>query len=204
MTTKHDYAIGALIGFMAGIFLLPTVINLGLRDLGVLAAVPIVFPPLFLLGIWLGKFLSRWLLFLVQFSKFATVGFLNTAIDFGVLNLLSMATGVTAGFVLGGVNIPGFSLAIVNSYFWNKLWVFGDRGNENVLHDFPKFLGVTFIGLLINSALIVLTTTYIPPLFGVGESAWLNMAKAAATAVSLIWNFTGFKFLVFKTSAISS
>lgn len=202
MITKHDYAIGALLGFLVGIFALPTLINLGLRDLRILAVVPLALPPIWVFGLFLGKFLSRWLSFLAQFSKFAAVGFLNTTIDFGVLNILSMITGVTAGFVLGGVNIPGFAIAIINSYFFNKFWVF--KGGGGILHDFPKFLGVTLVGLLINSALIILITTYIPPLFAAGESVWLNMAKAAATITSLFWNFLGFKFFVFRSLAVSS
>lgn len=200
MITKQDYAIGALVGFMAGIFALPTLINLGLRELGILALVPLVVPPLFVLGIWLTKFLSRWLAVMAQFGKFAAVGFLNTAIDFGVLNILSMITGVTAGFVLGGVNIPGFILAVSNAYFWNKFWVFRDR-EGGVLSDFPKFLAVSLLGLLINSGTVVVLTTYLPLLLGLAGATWLlNIAKVIATVVSLAWNFFGYKFLVFRST----
>ncbi len=197
MITKQDYAIGALIGFMAGIFALPTLINLGLRDLGILSLVPLVFPILFLFGIGLASFFSRWLAIMAQFGKFAAVGILNTAIDFGVLNILSLITGVTAGFVLGGVNIPGFILAVSNAYFWNKFWVFRDR-EGGVLGDFPKFLAVSLVGLLINSGTVVLFTTFLPVVSSVSSAAWLNVAKVFATVISLAWNFLGYKFWVFK------
>ncbi len=197
MLTRRDYLIVVLVGFFTGVFAVPTVVNLGIRSYTVLMSLPLAVPILFAFGLWWGKFLSRWFAFFAQFAKFAAVGFLNTAIDFGVLNILSLATGVTKGFILGGVNVPGFTLAVVNSYFWNKYWVF--KGRESVASELPKFLAVTFIGLLINSGLIVLITTYVTPLLGFQASVWLNLAKVFATTVSLMWNFAGYKFLVFKS-----
>jgi len=197
--TKFDYYLAILVGFLAGVFLVPTAINLGVANYAVLFLLPLAFPPLFAIGIWLGQFLSRWLAFMPQFSKFVAVGFSNTAIDFGILNLLSMVTQVTSGLIIGGVNVPGFVVAVFNSYFWNQFWVFkGREGNEGFLHDFPKFLAVTLVGLLINSAIVVLATTYVDPWGGIGKEAWLNLAKVAATAVALVWNFVGYKFLVFR------
>lgn len=199
MTSKTDYAITALVGFLVGVFAIPTLFNLGVRQPFLLAALPIVVPPVWIFGVWLGAFLSRWISFLAQFSKFAAVGFLNTAIDFGTLNLLSAATGVTAGLIIGGVNIPGFTIAVFNSYFWNKLWVFKDREETNIFADLPKFLLITFIGLIINSGIIVIGTTYAAPAGGYAPNVWLNLVKVAATAISLVWNFVGYKFLVFNT-----
>lgn len=196
MITKQDYALAALIGFLVGIFAIPTVINLGIKTYAVLFILPLVMPLAWIFGLWLGGVLSRWLPFMTQLSKFAAVGFLNTAIDFGVLNLLSRITGITAGFFIGGVNVPGFSVAVLNSYFWNKFWVFRDR--EGGVEDFFKFIAVTLIGLGINSGIIILVTTYISPSFGLTPERWLNLAKVLATAISMIWNFLGYKFLVFR------
>lgn len=199
MILRIDYSIGALAGFLAGVFLIPTLINLGLRIPWILMAVPLVIPPVFALGVWLAGKLARWLPFMTQLGKFVAVGFLNTAIDFGILNLLSMATGITSGFVIGGVNAPGFAVAVVNSYFWNQRWVFKGRSTgEGTFHDFPKFLTVMLVGLVLNSGIIFFLTTYIAAPFGFFENLWLNIAKACATAVVLGWNFLGLKFLVFR------
>ncbi|MBI2056136.1 MAG: GtrA family protein [Candidatus Sungbacteria bacterium] len=198
MLTKLDYAIGGFAGFFTGIFLIPMLYNLGVREPFVLMALPLAAALLFAFGVWLGKFLSRWVPLMGQLAKFAAVGFLNTALDFGILNLLSAATGVTAGVVVGGVNIPGFSVAVFNSFFWNKLWVFRGRQHSALLQDFPQFFAVTFIGLLINSGIIVAVTTFVEPAFGLSDQAWLNTAKAGATIVSFIWNFIGYKFFVFR------
>lgn len=199
--TKIDYAIGGLIGFLVGIFAIPALINLGIRDQIILLALPWAVAPLFIFGVWFSGYLSRWFAFIAQFGKFAAVGFLNTAIDFGILNSLSVLTGITAGFKIGGVNIPGFAVAVTNAYFWNKLWVFKAQDNRGVLHDFPKFLLVSGSGLILNSGMIVLITTYFAQPDSVSSPLWLNIAKVLATGLSLVWNFVGYKFIVFRKAS---
>lgn len=196
--SQKDYYIAALVGLLTGIFAVPTFFNLGFREPLFFAGLLLVIPMLWVLGVWLGGFLSRWLPFMAQFGKFAATGFLSAAIDFGTLNVLSMVTGITAGFVIGGVNVPGFAVAVVNGYLWNKLWVFKDRDEQGLFHDFPKFLAVTGTGLLLNSGVVIAITTFVPPLFAAGPEAWLNIGKVAANALVLAWNFLGYKLFVFR------
>ncbi|OHA00649.1 MAG: hypothetical protein A3C07_04320 [Candidatus Sungbacteria bacterium RIFCSPHIGHO2_02_FULL_47_11] len=197
MIHRIDYFIAALIGFLTGVFAIPVALNLGIRERVLLLLLPLAVPPVFAFGVWLGKVLSRWLAFMTHLTKFAVVGFLNFAIDVGILNLLSILTGIKAGFIIGGVNIPGFVLAAFNSYFWNKFWVFQDRGDRSVWHDFPKFISVTGAGLVINSVVVIVVTTYVDPFFSFSPDAWLNIAKVLAAIVSLGWNFVGYKLFVF-------
>lgn len=202
MTHKIDYAIGGLIGFFAGIFIIPMLINLGqsnpvLKSYAVLMAAPWVVAIAIVLGVWLGKFLTRFFPFFDQLSKFGAVGILNTSIDFGILNIFSLVTGVTAGVLVGGYNIPGLVLATTNSYLWNKYWVFRQDGQNRQEQNLIKFLTVTIIGLLLNSTLVVIATTYVTPPFGLSGATWLNVAKVFVTFFTLIWNFMGYKFFVF-------
>ncbi|MBI3442896.1 MAG: GtrA family protein [Candidatus Sungbacteria bacterium] len=202
-THRTDYAIGGLVGFFAGIFLIPVLINIGnqgntiLKSYPVLMLAPWVMAVAIVFGVWLGRFLGRFLPFFLQLSKFGAVGILNTSIDFGVLNLFSLITGATAGIVIGGFNIPGQILAIANSYAWNKYWVFSQNGQNRQEQDLAKFLGVTIIGLVLNSTLVVVATTYVTPPFGLSGATWLNVAKIFVTLFTLIWNFLGYKFFVF-------
>ena len=137
--------------------------------------------------------MSRWFPFFVQFGKFAVVGFLGAAIDFSVLNAVSYATGITAGLTLGWINAPGFLLAVTNNYFWNKLWVFST--NHGIFHELPKFFGVTVAGLLINSGTIIILTNFS---FGFDNQIWLNISKVITNAIAMVWNFIGYKFVVFS------
>lgn len=201
MLTKTDYAIAGLIGFFAGIFAIPVLYNIGNRDPFILLALPWALAVGAVVGIVITRFFGRRFPFFNQFGKFAVVGVLNTAIDFGTLNLISIVTGVTSGIVVGGVNVPGISLALVNAYLWNKYWVFSHRDNKGILHDLPTFLLVSIVGVIGNSGIVILGTSY--PVTFVDARTWLNMSKLAATVFSLVWNFLGYKFIVFKSAETS-
>ncbi len=202
MIRKTDYAIAGLVGFFAGLAIVPTAYAVGVHSAPTLLALPWIGAACIVFGVWLGGFLSRWVPIFAQLGKFGAVGILNTAIDFAVLNILSKVLGITAGIILGGVNLPGFAIAVVNSYFFNKLWVFRDRQQgESLLHDFPRFFAVTLIGVALNSGLIIVLTTYAPFLAGLAPATRLNLAKASATIVTLIWNFAGYKLIVFRAQS---
>lgn len=65
--------------------------------------------------------------------------------------------------------------------------------------QFLAFVIVSVIGLLINSTLIAVVSGYLATNSAFGNPDLLkNFAKAAATGVSLIWNFFGYKVVVFK------
>lgn len=204
MITKFDYALAGLIGFFAGMFLIPVLLRVQIRDPAVLLATPWVIAAVVLFGVWIGEQLARIKPIFSQLAKFATVGILNTSIDFGILNLLSIATGITKGFVIGGVNVPGVALAITNAYFWNKFWVFSAKDNKGALHDFPKFILVSGSGILLNSGIVIFITSYTGPGFGLEEGIALNVAKVIATPLSMTWNFLGYKFVVFRSTKTPS
>lgn len=237
MITKKDYLIAAANGFLTGVFGLVVLFFLEINFLFKIPLVIFGVPVLWVLGVWLGGFLGKRIApFFTQFGKFAAVGFSSASMDFAILNFMSYATGITAGVIVGWVNIPGFLVAVLNGYLWNRLWVFSVEKRLNfvdensrrgwsssrtprnssvfvrradsrvkefsdtkfgLFHDFPKFFGVTVIGLLINSGIIILLTTYFsaPAL---DEKIWLNIAKVIANAVALMWNFIGYKFIAFK------
>jgi putative flippase GtrA len=196
----------------------------------------------------------------LQAVRFFGIGFLNTAVDFAVINFLATLFGIYEGLGLAILNIISFSTAVIHSYYWNKNWAFVSSSSEKLFENIAKFIvaagmggvvilaafygpnqeyGAAFyislililavgelilwkwlnlsgfgtspksrelllffvvsvIGALINTGIITLATSYIDPLFGMGEQLWLNFAKAAATGISLVWNFVGYKIFVFK------
>ena len=134
----------------------------------------------------------------VQFSKFVVIGFLNTGIDFAILNLLMWQTGIYSGKYIILLNAIAFSVAVINSYFWNKFWIFRAGKTEKQTGEFAQFVAITLVGMALNTATVYIITTLISPMFGLSVELWANLAKAAATGISLVWNFTGYKFIVFK------
>lgn len=133
-----------------------------------------------------------------QLAKFVVVGGLNTGIDFLVLNIEMFLTGITSGPWMLIMNSVSFSVATVNSYYFNKYWTFQDKNAQSQTFQFSQFLIISIIGISINGGVVYLITTFIPPMFGIGPQLWANLAKVAATGLSLIWNFLGYKFIVFK------
>lgn len=136
-----------------------------------------------------------------QIGKFVIVGFINTGVDFAIFNLLMRLFGVYKDKTIILLNVISFTVAAINSYFWNKFWVFRAREADEpgeVAAEFFQFFAIAGIGAVINSAVVYGITTFIPSLFGIGPQLWANAAKAVATGISLLWSFVGYKFIVFK------
>ncbi len=141
-----------------------------------------------------------------QITKFGLVGIINTGIDFAILNILINVTGIYSGFWLFVFNAVSFGIAVINSYFMNKYWAFKAGGAVQSVEAF-KFFSVSLIGLILNSLIVYFLGTFFILSYRLSTSVayayipaslWDNIAKLAATAVSLIWNFIGYKFFVFK------
>ncbi|PIY89391.1 MAG: hypothetical protein COY73_01055 [Candidatus Nealsonbacteria bacterium CG_4_10_14_0_8_um_filter_37_14] len=158
---------------------------------------PVIFPIIFLAGILLAEILAKTIKIIYQIVRFAEVGVLNTFIDFGILNLLIWLTGITGGLAIAPLNAISFLVACTNSYFWNKFWTFEKEGTVT-RKEFTQFLVISGIGIGINTGIVVAGTSLISPLLGFSSGAWANLIKVLATAVSMIWNFLGYKFIVFK------
>lgn len=133
-----------------------------------------------------------------QFVKFAFVGGLNTAVDLGVLNLLMWFFNIYQGLWIIVFNFISVSLAIINSYFFNKYWTFGVKKREGQAVEFASFVAVSLGGALINTLVVYSATTYFEPQFGLSKELWANFGKIVAIGLAWLWNFAGYKFFVFK------
>lgn len=201
---KKDILFSLFCGFFSGLFLILVIKNPlveefeKLNSIGLLIwLLPIIFSILFSLAIIIVKTIFRSFKFLFQFGKFAETGVLNTFIDMGILNALIWLTGITSGGLIALFNAFSFSCATINSYFWNKFWTFEDKEKVESRQFFQFFL-ITMIGMGINTLIVYLGTTYVNPLMGVSDGAWANLVKIGATLISMIWNFFGYKFFIFK------
>jgi putative flippase GtrA len=64
--------------------------------------------------------------------------------------------------------------------------------------QFVAFLVVSVIGLILNSALVGLVSGYLATSALANPDLLKNIAKIVATVASLVWNFFGYKPIVFK------
>ncbi|QQG46345.1 MAG: GtrA family protein [Candidatus Niyogibacteria bacterium] len=196
---KKDYFFAIIAGLITGALLIPTVRNLGIKiPYGEFLFI-VIWPAIFVLGVWLVHFLRRRFLWLWQLTKFAEVGFLNTAIDFGVLNFLIFITGIPSGLYFSLFKTVSFIVANINSYVWNRFWVFFAEGGERAAgKEYAQFLLVSVIGIIVNVGIASLVVNFIPAQLGLTPTLWANVGAAAGVGASLIWNFLGYKFIVFK------
>lgn len=183
-------------GFIIGLFAIPILVATGLwgKIPSPLLLLFVLFPLLVVSGMIIAEFIGKKIPIIFQLAKFALVGVVNTAVDFGILNFLITIFQITSGVGIIFINATSFMTALFNSYFWNKDWVF-ETGKK---HTFIGFVTITLIGLSINTSIVFLITTFIPPIYVESETLWANIAKVLATGVSLVWNFAGYKLIVFK------
>lgn len=196
---KKDILLGLLAGLMTGIFAIPFVINTGL-----IQKIPyhytvllVILPIATAAGVAVAGLIGRRVLVIWQVAKFGLVGVLNTLIDLGVFNLLIFATGSVKGNPLVIFKVISFSAAVINSYIWNKNWVFEDRRSEN--RQFIQFLIVSLVSVAVAAGIIKVMTEYISPVGGLSQVQWANVAQLVTIVFSFVWNYLGYKFIVFKS-----
>lgn len=158
----------------------------------------IILPILTLFGLWIASLIGKKFLILWQAAKFALVGILNTLVDLGVLNVLSLILGITTGLGFSVLKGISFIVAVTNSYFWNKFWTFRKKESTEPKKEFTQFFIVSLIGFGINVGVASLVVIVIGPQFGLSEKIWLNIGAITAAFFGMAWNFLGYKFIVFK------
>lgn len=117
-----------------------------------------------------------------RFIRFILVGFTGLALDMGFLYLLYdvVGLGLTRSAILAA------ELAIINNFFWNDLWTFGDlskqqRQRRKVLKRLVKFNIICLMGLVLKVLLL-------NALFN-GLHLNTYLANFLAIIAVTIWNF---------------
>jgi len=179
---------------------------------GLIKLLPIIFPVICVAFFYVAFLVSKKIAIVYQIAKFVLVGGLNTLVDWGILAFLIfffrkflIIDSETVLLTIFSVAILYYSLyksisfiiATLNSYVWNKLWTFKRQATESVGKEFTQFIIVSVIGFLINVGIASGIFKFLAPVGGLNSDQWAIAAAVIATAVSMIWNFLGYKFIVF-------
>ena len=135
---------------------------------------------------------------IVQVTRFGVVGLVNTAVDLAVLNALIFLTHMGRNGIWFSIfKAMSFLVAVLNSYVINHSWTFGRSGGERSVSQASRFLAVSLLGAVINVSSASYVATFIAPIHGI-ERYWPSIAALAGTASALIFNFLGYKHIVFS------
>lgn len=209
---KKDFWLGMLSGALIGFLFMP-VLAVAKPELYIRLKIAIL--PFFVIGTPLGlaiaHLIGKKIPVIWQLGKFGVTGVLNVLVDFGVLTILTIylkkyfainSNDILLGFgvlivsAYSAYKALSFTIANINSYFWNKYWTFGEKKQEK--SNFGQFFIVSIIGFIINVAVASFVFNYIHPVLGMSLEQWGLIGAAAGSILGLVWNFLGYKFLVFK------
>lgn len=124
--------------------------------------------------------------------RFALVGGVNTAIDFGILFGL-----VALGLDKIPSNFISTSFAFLFSFFANKSYTFKDKSKQTK-RQFVSFLVVTLFGLWVLQPIVISLSAILLTGFSLDTSIVLLIGKLLATLVTLVWNYLLYRKFVFK------
>lgn len=126
---------------------------------------------------------------LAQLAKFGVVGVVATVIDFGVMNVLHY--GMHLDILIA--NTVGFIISLIFNYLASMKFVFEHREGMSRRREFTIFVVLSIIGLLLNDGIVVALNK--------GLALEANLAKIAATALVMIYNFVTRKIFLDGTEA---
>ena len=120
--------------------------------------------------------------------SFGLIGFVNTAIDFGVFSFGYYFLGLP----IVAANLLSWIVAVSGSYVLNSMITFSiESGRELSIRTYATFLLAQLAGFAANTTTILVASHFMPVLFG----------KVLATGVSFLVNFSLSHFVVFRSPA---
>lgn len=100
---------------------------------------------------------------LLQFIKYATVGVFNTLVTLGVIFLCKSIFGVNEY----ASNAVGYIAGLINSFFWNRNWVF--KAKSNSLRQATQFV----VGFLLCYAVQLAVVWLLTDVSSLGKQLWV-------------------------------
>lgn len=119
--------------------------------------------------------------------KFGIVGCINTGVDFITFTLLLSVFGIDKL----ACQVGGYSMGVINSFVFNKLWTFNDKKEKtNTAAQFVKFVVTNIISLVIS--LVGLNI--------LSNKLYINVyvSKVIVTLFLQVFNYVVYKAFIFK------
>jgi putative flippase GtrA len=171
---------------------------LGIKSSILIWSAAILLPLISLLGLYICYLIGKRFIVVFQAGKFFLIGVLTTLFDLGIMNVLIWIFGQASGWTYNTMKGISFLLATAAKYWGNKFLAFEKNEKERIKTEFAQFLAVTSISLLVNVGVASFIVNTVGPQFGLNQTIWANIGAIVASALGSIFNFIGYKFIVFK------
>ncbi len=137
-----------------------------------------------------------------RFFKFAFVGTIGAAIDFGVMNLLSHFLDMPLVYA-GTIS---FTCAVISNFIGNRFWTYPESRSLPLLNQLGMFFLVNTAGVAIRIPILHYVE---PPLTHFFENIFRvpstsadfyarNLTLAAAVGIVMLWNFFVNRYWTYK------
>jgi putative flippase GtrA len=129
----------------------------------------------------------------LRFLKFAVVGAVGSALDFGIMNILTHFINMRLVFA-GTIS---FICAVINNFAGNRFWTYPESRSRPLLHQLGMFFVVNAAGIAIRIPILHFVE---PPMASAFESMThlshasseilaKNATLGFAIAVVMLWNY---------------
>lgn len=137
-----------------------------------------------------------------QATRFCIVGIVNTVVDIVVLNLLILVSGTGhSGPLFTAFKTISFLVALLNSFYMNSRWTFaGEGGCRTTVAQGAQFIVISVVASVVNIASASYVASFVTPPAEL-VSYWPTVAALVGTVCSFVFNFIGYKYLVFSNRA---
>lgn len=186
---------GRFVGFVLDDFFQEWGINLPTYEVLILW---VILPFISLFCLWLAYYVGKKLLFVFQAVKHLLVGAFATVVDLKLFEFLVWVFNLLLfvnPLVIKGIS---FIISTLLKYLGNKYWAFGKHERDNLKEEMIQFFYITLIGLVIDIGIFYYLTKIIGPQFELSAIFWVKLSVIFAAISAAIFNFLGYKFLVFK------
>lgn len=128
-----------------------------------------------------------------RFIKFTLTGFSGLIVDYTILNILAHIFNFQSWLAVA----IAFTVAAINNFIWNRFWVYPESREHSIWKHFPTFFIVNAVGLGINELILFLFEVPISAMVH-SDFLGLNLTKAIAAVIVMIWNFVVNRFVTFR------
>ena len=160
---------------------------------------PFIFPVLAVFGVWISYLIGKRYLFVYQLAKFLLIGAFFSVFDLIIFNFLLGYFGISREEIVryAVFVVISFTIVTVIKYLGDKYWAFEKSGMDRAGMEITTYFVITLISGVIQTASASFLFALIPSIFG-NAMVVGNIAKIGGIVIASIWNFLGYKFIVFK------